>query len=491
MKVLLIRPPIKIKKYELISVGVPMGLLYIASPLEKNNHSVKIIDLFFEGWKEGPIKIGDDNYFTMSDEWIIKKIKEFKPNLIGISLMFTSQAEEGYKIAELVKRIDKKIKIVVGGAHVCVAVEEVLSKKYIDYACVGEGEKTIEMLANNVKLNKIPNLGYKKNNKIKINQRKFIDRLDSIPFPALDLIDFKNYPSGAALEIVEKPVAIIESSRGCPGDCVFCNAYTILGKKWRARSAKNVVDEIEWLVKNYGVREIQFIDDNVSLDKERMIEICKGIVNRKIKIKWTVPNGIGIWSLDREVLIWMKKSGCYKLNFGIESGNSQTLKFIGKFKQLSNKKAEEVIKIANELGIWTHGFCVFGFYDESLEQIIDTLNWTIKLDLDSAGFSIVTPYIGSKLYDYVKKKGCKINLKELRPMLASYDTKYFKKEEITELQSRLYSIYFKKRLLNYLKFKIFCMRMKRMFNKASWIILEQNFLRLIKIMGRRKIEYCE
>jgi anaerobic magnesium-protoporphyrin IX monomethyl ester cyclase len=489
MKVLLIRPPIKIKKYEMISVGLPMSLLYLASVLEKDKHVVKIMDLFFEGWKNVPIKSGDDIYFTMDDEWIIKKIEEFKPDLVGISLMFTPQCDEGYRIAELLKKFDKNIKVIVGGAHVCVSPREVLSKKFIDYVCIGEGEKTIEMLANGLPLNQIPNLGYKKNKKKVINKRGCIEDLDYIPFPALHLIEFKNYPSGAALEIVEKPVGIISSSRGCPGDCVFCNAHTILGKKWRSRSAKNVVDEIEWLVKNYGVKEIQFIDDNVSLDKKRMIDICKGIIDRKIKIRWTVPNGIGVWSLNREVLIWMKKSGCYKLNFGIESGNKQTLKFIGKFKQLSNKKAEEIIKIANDLGIWTHGFCLFGFYDETLKQIIDTLDWTIKLDLDSAGFAIVTPYPGSKLYDYVKERVGEINLKEMRPMVASYDTKYFTKEELNKIQVMLYSIFFKKRLLNYLKLRILFMRMKRMFDKTSWVILKQNFSRLAQIMGKENIVY--
>ena len=139
------------------------------------------------------------------------------------------------------------------------------------------------------------------------------------------------------------PLTSMITSRGCPFNCVFCSVHTVWGRKFRKRDPKQVVDEIELLVKKYGVKEIHFEDDNLTLDRERILKICKEIIKRKIDIKWTTPNGVAIWTLDEEVLKYIKKSGCYKLCFGIESADPTTQKFIRK--GINLEKSKKIILI--------------------------------------------------------------------------------------------------------------------------------------------------
>jgi anaerobic magnesium-protoporphyrin IX monomethyl ester cyclase len=230
------------------------------------------------------------------------------------------------------------------------------------------------------------------------------------------------------------------TSRGCPGRCVFCSIHSVWGYQWRARSPKNVVDEIEDLATNYGITEVHFEDDNLTLSKDRMAKICDIIGERGLDITWTTPNGVAVYTLDRYILKKMKRAGCYQLCFGIESGDPNVQRNII-HKPLDLNRVKRVINWSKELGIWTHGFFVIGFPGETPENIQRTIDFAKSSDLDSANFFLAAPYPGTPLFALAFSKGALKNgfdLAKLRTMDASMETEYFNSKELVELQKKAY-----------------------------------------------------
>ena len=202
------------------------------------------------------------------------------------------------------------------------------------------------------------------------------------------------------------------------------------------RSAQNVADEIEHLKNEYRVREVAFFDDNLTVSKKRMIAICDEIVGRKLDIHWCTPNGIAIWTLDKEVLSKMRESGCYKLTFGIETASPNTQKFIRK-EHIDLNKSKELIRYCNEIGIWTHSTFIIGFPYETEADIMKTIDYAVSCGVDMATFFIATPYPGTEMYDIYKKENLLPDVGESDALewlgavnKAMCDTKYLKLEQI-------------------------------------------------------------
>jgi magnesium-protoporphyrin IX monomethyl ester (oxidative) cyclase len=249
---------------------------------------------------------------------------------------------------------------------------------------------------------------------------------------------------------MRKPTTEIISSRGCPFNCIFCSIQTVWGRKWRARSAKNVVEEMELLYNKYGVREFRFFDDNISWDKKRMIEICDEIIKRKMDIRWDTPNGIAISTLDEQVLKKMKQAGYYKAIFGIESGCVDTLRKIRKPVSLDFSK--RIIDRCNELGIWTWSTFVIGFPFEDENSIKQTMEYAKKSGLDFITVYIAQPYTGTEMYKMYEDMGLmKEGIKQGSSVVnTKYDTKYFKAEELSVWQKKIYSEFIRYKMRSYL-----------------------------------------
>jgi radical SAM superfamily enzyme YgiQ (UPF0313 family) len=198
-----------------------------------------------------------------------------------------------------------------------------------------------------------------------------------------------------------------------------------------------VVDEMELLINKYGAREFSFQDDSVSVDKIRLENICKEIIKRKIDIRWTTPNGIAHWTLNKNLLLLMKKAGCYRITFGIESGDPELRRWIGKPYSLA--QARELTMYANKIGLWTLATNIIGFPYESKEMIMNTYNFAVESGVDLAFFFRLGPREGTSVYDVFKKEDWLI---KDRHMLFSENvacrTKYFSGEEIVTMQLRLY-----------------------------------------------------
>jgi len=385
MKALLINPPSKFEK----STPLPLGLLYIASYLEKNGHKVKIIDMKVEEIPLSKLKM---------------EILDFGPDYIGIKCL-TYEAKTVYSLSDFIKKIDKKYKIVLGGPHASANPREVINEKSVDYVVSGEGEITFEELLEGITPSKIKGLVYKAGKSIKENPpREFIQDLDKMPLPAYHLIEVKKYfnnPYAHAFFKARKNISQIFTSRGCPFQCIYC--HKIFGKTIRYHSAERVLKEIHLLYNLYGVREFQIEDDSFNVDMNRAKKIMSLIKQSGMKIKISFPNGIRADFIDEDLVRKMRDAGVYSICFGVESGDKEIQKFIRK--NLNLEKVNAAIKLSTKYGILTTGYFMMGFLDETKKQMMNTIQFAKNSKLHMATFFKVIPYPNTELYSLAKERG--------------------------------------------------------------------------------------
>lgn len=474
MKILLIKPSCTIYKLDptLPSATLPFGIAYLANFLISKGEEVSVVDALSEGINyiekdENKIRIG------LPDIEIIKIIRNFHPEVVGITSMFTAYAHDSHNLASLVKKIDPAIKVVLGGAHASIFPELSIKDQNIDIVVKGEGEITMWEIVQAMKDSRnglnIPGTIVRNGGRIINNtSREYIKNLDILPFPAYHLLPMEKYfqVSKDSPYLMYHRMCGIISSRGCPGDCCYCSIHSVWGHSWRGRSPKNVVDEIEFMMKNYAAKEFSFLDDSVACNKERMRGICDEIMRRNIKIKWSTPNGISHWTLDKELLDRMKAAGCYRLTFGIESGNPKTREFIGWKKNFSLQQAKEIIKYANKIGLWTICTFILGFPLEDETSVKDTVRFAIESDTDFAAFFLLMPFPGTKVYEVFRENGL-LNFDDLLdPLIGGKelwfaklgaalaqdgcDTNYFTKEELQEFLTKAYAKFWQDRFISFL-----------------------------------------
>jgi anaerobic magnesium-protoporphyrin IX monomethyl ester cyclase len=385
----------------------PLGLAYIAAVLVKNGHDVEIIDAL--GIAHKKYTYYKDNIYIrgLNVNDIVEMIKNRKPELIGISNMYSFAYPIVNEIVDAIKLIIS-VPIVAGGAHPSIETERILKTSKIDFIVIGEGEYSFLNLVKSLQqknpldsIKNIDGLGYKIHEKIIINPKtQFIKNLDELPFPKLDLLPMNKYFEAKEAHgsvIKERWVPII-SSRGCPYNCAFCGTVAIWHRLWRPRSAKNVVDEIESDIKTWGIEEVHFNDENMTVDGNRLREICRDIIKRKLKIAWQVPNGVRTERLDKETLMLMKKSGCYHITVAPENASKKVLKLMNK--KIDLEHIIRVVKWCKELGIKTAAYFILGFPGETRADINITLRYSqllARCGLDEVVYSLFTPLPGSKI----------------------------------------------------------------------------------------------
>jgi radical SAM superfamily enzyme YgiQ (UPF0313 family) len=373
MNVVLTRPPYSILYgvYKKIpkdrEIRVPLGLLYLASSLEKEGHKVHVID-------------GEPNLLSVSQ--IVSKIIEINPDVVGISST-TPEFHLAKEIVKQVKAFNSKIITIIGGAHVSALPNESLNED-IDYIVVGEGEHSIVRIL-------------KDKPKQRIIESSIIENLDSLPLPARHLINYADYKYAIPKKGLVR-MDTIETARGCPFNCLFC--YHLHGQKVRFRDPIKVVNELELSYHTTGARLFMFYDETFSANKQRVLTICDEIIKRKLKVDlfcWTRAD-----CLDYDVLKRMKEAGFNQITTGIESGNSEILKVLNKGETL--EQFERVYKWMDELGMETRASFIVGAPYETKETVRDSINFAKKLPLYRIGVNIMTPYPGTQVYEYCKKK---------------------------------------------------------------------------------------
>lgn len=386
MKVLLINPPssnlILTNLPEAITqedITPPLGLMYVAAYLEKyTSHQIKILDCLIEKIDYNQLK---------------KRIEQEKPDLVGITTL-TFTLIDVLKTAKIIKQIDPNIKIVLGGPHVNIYPQETLNFPEIDFLVLGEGEKPIKDLSDNLNqtenLYKFKGIAFKDGYKI-INPgpRELIQDLDSLPFPARHLVPNQKYSSVLSKN---NSITTMFSSRGCPFRCLFCNRAH-LGKVFRARSAKNVVDEMEEC-KKMGIDEIFIYDDTFTIARQRVIDICSEIKNRNLKINWDVRARVD--TVDEEMLKEMKETGCQRIHYGVEAGTQKILNILRK--GITLKQVEKAFQLTKKNNIQTLAYFMIGSPQETKQDILETIKFAKKLKPDFVCFSLTTPYPLTDLY---------------------------------------------------------------------------------------------
>ena len=366
-------------------IAPPLGLAYIAAVVREAGFPVKIIEA---------------NALNLNHDQIKKEILEYNPDYIAINGS-SSMMDEVEKLTEL---FPENVKVIFGGIHASSMPEEVLTDyPRIDLVVRREGEETVVEILNGKPLEEIDGLSFRKDGKIIHNKdSKFIEDLDNLPFPARDLLPMHKYFS---FEAKGDPIDYIVTGRGCPYRCTFCADFITSGRKLRIRSAESIVKEIEFLVEKYGTEEIDFQDDNFTYHADRVFEFCNLMIKKGLnkKVMWKVANGVRCDKLTLPMLKHMKKAGCYMLALGIESGNQEILD-----KMRKAEKLEDIRNAANwcsQVGIEARGLFIFGNIGENRQTMLDTIEFSKSLPLDTASFHVCIPMPKTEHYEIIKKEG--------------------------------------------------------------------------------------
>ena len=373
-------------------ISPPLGLCYLSSSLKAAGHEVLLVDL----------RAKRRSFREFRD-----RAAEFAPDVVGISSLVLEHVQLQETAAEI-KRLHPGARVVVGGPFANSLPERLLEYPDVDLVVQGEGERIFTEIADRVGRGSadfgLPGVGRREIGGPRfVEGRLVIEDLDALPFPdwrALDLADYHDQPRHGLLYARREYMSIV-TSRGCPYHCVFC--HNIMGKRFRVRSAANIVDEIETLAREHGIREITISDDVFNLDKERAKEVCDRILAKRLNLKFTFPSGLRGDVMDEDLLRRLQAIGTYKVAYGIETGSPRVQKLIRKNVDL--ERLREVIRTTSRLGIIVQGFFLFGFPTETREDLDRTVRYALTTRLDLASFNIVTAFPGTELHAMATKMG--------------------------------------------------------------------------------------
>lgn len=366
--------------------GYPLGLAYVSSSLRAAGFDIEILD-------------PENQNMDLAN--FQKKIERDKPAIFGVSCatMNFDKAREFTKIAK-----QNGAKTILGGIHATAAYEDVI-KNYpeFDFVVFGEAEQTIVELCQSIRdgtrdLKTILGLAYRENGEIKINpQRPFIEDLDKLPPPQWDLLELGVYTIPDFIYSGKKGMTLV-TARGCPAKCIFCSVPLINGYLFRHFSAKRIADDIEMLVNNFGIEFVAFRDDTFTVSRQRVVDICHLLVERHINIRWYCLARVS--TVDKELLALMKKAGCEKVAYGVESADQKILNTLKK--GINVQQIRDAFRWTHEAGIKPIGSFIFGNPGETRESMDRTIDFAIELDPEIAHFFVMAPLPGTELYEKYK-----------------------------------------------------------------------------------------
>jgi radical SAM superfamily enzyme YgiQ (UPF0313 family) len=364
---------------------MPLGLGYLAAVLEKNQYEVGVIDC---------------QALKLSYEEFRSEIGKRQPSVVGITSA-TLTYKSALRIAQIAKEVWPNCITILGGSHVTFWDDKALQEcPALDVVVRKEGENTILELMKRIEADEsysnVLGTTCRKDGEIVQNpDRAYIENLDDLPFPAHHLWPIESLRKYGTI------VFPLVTSRGCVYWCDFCTAVRMFGRRYRMRSPKNVVDELEFLHKNFSADQFTFYDDAFTVDKARAEEICTEIKNRKLKIKWDCETRVDM--VTKELLLRMKEAGCIAVWFGVESGSQRVINAMRK--GFSIAQTINAFKWAKEVGLMTVASAIIGFPGETKETAWETINLVKRLNPDAVGYYIATPYPGTPMYDVVKENG--------------------------------------------------------------------------------------
>jgi len=398
MKVLFLHPPWPGNGYGLRSQNrwprkrgdktnrYPILLCYTATLLKNNGFDVSYIDSVIQDYDIG---------------LTFEEIGKLNPELVFIETA-TPTYDFDIEFVNLLKEKFSQIKVVMAGSHVTKFPEKCIEESKIDVVIKGEHDMVTLNVANALRdgksLNEIKGICFRDKKIVNNENAPLIDDLDSLPFPDRNLIPYQWYAEG---HVKNFPFTFVMAARGCPNQCAFCLWPNIFyNHRVRVRSPKNIVDELEWLVKEYGMKEVFFDDDTFNISKKRVMDICNEILNRNVKIVWGCSGRVDC--VDEEMLVIMKKSGCKLICYGVESANEKTLEKT--HKGINLDMARGAVKLTQKAKITAHVNLMIGFPWETKEEMENTINFGLELNADTVQYSLVFPHPGSEMYEWALKE---------------------------------------------------------------------------------------
>jgi anaerobic magnesium-protoporphyrin IX monomethyl ester cyclase len=440
-RVLLIGPSITIPRYMLKRCIPPLGLSCIAAFLESRGHDVAILDCCVEGYEVERLN-GSLLTYGLTPEMLAERLRQECPDVIGVSILFSTDLFNLFEICRVAKSIHPHVPVVVGGLHATIYPREIFDLdlelndgvRTVDWVIRGEGEKRLAEFVELLQSGKVDRAadglaGFLDGEFFCNPQRTTIQHLDDLPFPAYHLLPMEKYfeinvPFAPAP--IGDRVAQLLTSRGCPIGCTFC-ASTNMYKAYRTRSVANVAAEVEHLKEAFGVDELQFADDNLTLDRSHTMELMAGL--ESTGLPWCTANGTMVNTLTPQLIEVMARAGLYQLTLSLDSGSARTLKELH-HKPVDLDRLPELIAKCQELGVWTHGTLVVGMPGETEEEIQSGLAFVLNdLDFTSISTFIAQPIPGSELFHAALDAGlttrqeayaidttkCKMSLSDIPP----------------------------------------------------------------------------
>jgi len=380
--ILLISP--SMAKIKPVQLNPPMSLLYIEAVLREHGYSSKILDC---------------NVKNINASALNKIIHQYKPRFVGITMM-TCQIYNGIRIARDIKKYFADIQIIGGGSHISASMEELFHFcDSFNYLVYGEGEYTILEIIKGILISNINGIIYQKNEMIVTNKpRQYIKDLDQLPYPDHSVVKLEHYANDVNSK---NGYLTIQMSRGCPYSCTYCGISCSHGKKPRIRSVKNTIDEIEYNITRFGIRNYKFIDGAFTINRKFVEEFCSGLKSRKIQIQWRCLTRVDL--VDKQLLSLMKNAGCNIITFGIESGSDKVLDTINK--GYNTKEVIKAVEICNQIGLSCGAYFLIGCSGETIKDVEHTIRLAKRLKLDYAVFSVMEALPGTAAFNEAVEKG--------------------------------------------------------------------------------------
>lgn len=412
MKILLVDPPYERLQNFKITPNYPLGLAYLASYLNEKGHKALYLNLdwdpslpainpfsrrdLMERYNRYLKEISPDSNHIVWSEF--KEILlNYKPDIVGISTL-SVKVKSAFKLAEIVKKVNKNIITVFGGHHSQIFVKEILEKVAdIDFIVLKEGEGTMLELANELqkkssaRFDNIAGLAYRDNkeNIIFTEPRPLIEELDNLPYPS----PCYYYSKG---KFIKLPIPSVMASRGCPYNCNYCASNNMWGRRVRFRSPQDVISEIKYIIANQKERFLSFYDDCFTLNKKWLMEFCGLIIKEKLKINWQCITSINL--VDEEVFKKIIQAGCVKVNIGIESGSERILKIANK--NISLDVVRRIFKLAKKYKISTTAYIMLGFPTETEYDIRLTQKIIKEIKPNWVYCNVLIPLPGTAFYNW-------------------------------------------------------------------------------------------
>ncbi|MDP2168743.1 MAG: radical SAM protein [Thermodesulfovibrionales bacterium] len=360
----------------------PLGLGYIASVLIKHGYDVRLCE---------------PDAQRMGYEDIERMLAHERPDIVGIGSA-TPNFHNAVEIARLAKAHGAVV--VLGGIHASSLPSHIAGQygEFFDYVVCGEGEFSILELVRELEAGRVPlnvkGLSFLHEGRVITTPlRPHIENLDSLPYPARELLPQDIFRPNLHNQRYKRCFTIL-TSRGCPFRCSFCASRKALGSIYRTHSADYVLGEMEYLKKLYGAEQLVITDDTFTLDRNRLIAICEGMIRHNLNLKWFCFSQVT--AVDKDILKLMKRAGCYNIGFGVESASLRILSLMKK--PIRPEKCAEVIAAASGLGIKTQAFFVLGI-EESLEELRQTVDFAVRLKPTFSFFNMLVPYPGTEEFE--------------------------------------------------------------------------------------------